>query len=177
MFLDDDTFLMDPSTTKRTHNLLEKSRADFFLGATRYWTYPFDWFKRISEACLYDFKQRKFTFLSGDLRLRPECHGRFEFDPEFADLLSVSFIANYGWIRRSAFESVGGFDPRFELGDDDLMTYRLQEKFLGVADPGVAVVHMSHGRLTQLSESEWGLLEGEIGDFCTLSYIRSLRGN
>jgi len=139
LFIDDDTVLSSDYTIKKTIDAAEDY--DFACAANRYWT-PLNWDEKID---IHD------TILSTRNILNKISYIPKGVDREtgLMDLTHLSFIGNYGFIKRNIFEKMGGFPEHYKgwgMEDTHLMynlcinnfSYRLLKY------ENISVYHLNH---------------------------------
>lgn len=149
LFLDDDTLLTERDALRGVVDLAAKF--DYACGAKRRWTSVY-WYKHVqSRQSITSALQtlRDLSFLPSGLNAQVG----------FRDLNEYTFIGNFGVIRRSVFESSGGFDERFRgwgLEDTDLMMRLCLDGYHHalLGDHGISVIHLTHARETNTSYLE-----------------------
>ena len=116
---------------------------DFCCGAKRLWT-PMNWGDLIKEIYPIEHIRRILRAIS----FCPYSVNRSS-DHNIRAYYNFSYIGNFGAIKRSIFDLVGGFDESF-IGwgsqDTDLMMRLCYKEFSHhiLADDGIKVYHLSH---------------------------------
>ena len=163
VFLDGDTAVGGVNTLSKVFNF---SRTfSYGYGAKRYWSYPPSYFERNASLYISRVKHQDFEWMFESSRsYLPE---GIDVKSGYLDLSGFSFIGNFGFVKRSLFDSVGGFDSRFTAygGEDDFFAYRLYceepDGFINLAQH-LRVLHISHSTLstdTDRNRQAWSLLK------------------
>lgn len=139
LFLDDDVILAYTDYFARVLSIMK--HCDFCCGAKRYWT-PTNWHDYISLN--YPFKHN--LLILDDISYRPQSIERRSGDRNCSE---YSYIGNFGAIRRSVFDKIGGFDEEYEgwlYQDTDLMMRLVYEKYTYevLAYTDMKCFHLSH---------------------------------
>lgn len=178
LFMDDDTILGNEQTLKKALKKIDKTNADFFLGAKRLWTTPIGWFENNSELLLSDIKKKDFSRFVEHSTNEISDVSRNE---EELNALKTTFIANFGIIRKRIFDIIQMFDEELDLCDDDFLTFQLARAFNGVSSREVSVYHVNHKPIGNSNYSDYffklyeeKLRTNNSEDFCTLKYINSI---
>lgn len=138
-FLEDDTILLDKHALSTIHEL--SSRFDHGYGAKRLWTKP-GWFTKKTKAVLKELENGQNDLLKANLgpppsNVRGSGQGILE---------QWSFIANFGFCRKDAFEKCGGFPDLKGYGfDDDFLMSHLYDKGYSLTLlKDLSVAHVTH---------------------------------
>lgn len=140
LFMDDDVIIGKNNFIESVENVIRNE--DFYCGAKRFWT-TIDWYKYLSEELPNNHIQQILKYKS----FLPKTVDRLTGERIYRD---YTFIGNFGAIKKSVFEKVGGFDENYKswgYQDGDLMmrlcyhnyTYRL------MSEDDIFVYHLSHG--------------------------------
>lgn len=145
VFVEDDTIIKDLNSFSRI--LEHASCFDFGFGAKRLWT-TVDWFQKHSEELLDNIKAKDYKELVANSGEIHQSYRHLSDGDFFNTVQSYSFIANFGFVRKSAFQKAKGFPiyRHLDLSDDCLM-YRLFNndfRFKSLNDE--TVFHVSHFR-------------------------------
>lgn len=139
LFIDGDTILSSDRTIENTLNV--GSDYSFACGAIRYWT-PINWEEYVFKHDTY----RSWLNILKRISYLPKGVDR---NTGFMDVTHVSFIGNYGLIKRSIFEKIGGFPITYKgwgLEDTHLM-YLLclnNYDYYLLKDDNIMVYHLNH---------------------------------
>ena len=138
VFLDDDTYLVDRDALSMIHD--HNLEYDFMCGARRLWSHLF-WHRFVS----LDWSVSTTTSTLRDLAILPKGINR---QSGFRDLNEFTFIGNFGAVRRSAFDEVGGFSDNYVglgLEDTELMMRLCLKGFdHRILFDEISVVHLNH---------------------------------
>jgi len=141
IFLDDDTIIVDKEAFTKISKL--SYEYDYGYGAKRLWTEE-GWFRPMAKSVLDDI-------LMGDMRNllahsdSPKDGVRGPGDITLA-LQKVTFIANFGFCKKKAFQQIGGFPDYDDYGfEDDYLMFRLYEAgYKNSILDNLRVVHVNH---------------------------------
>ncbi len=139
IFLEDDTILLQADAFRVICELA--SKFDHGYGAKRLWTKP-GWFNKNSKRVLADLDNHSTKLLKANLgnpptNIRGHNQGVLE---------SWTFIANFGFCRRNAFEACGGFPDLKGYGfeDDFIMSHLYDKGFSLALLKNLTVGHVTH---------------------------------
>ncbi len=139
IFLEDDTILLQQDAFRTIRDLA--SKFDHGYGAKRLWTKP-GWFDKNSKKLLADLENGSTKNLKANLgnppaNIRGHNQGILE---------RWTFIANFGFCKRSAFEACGGFPDLQGYGfeDDFLMSRLYDQRFSLTLLKDLTVGHVTH---------------------------------
>lgn len=139
IFLEDDTILLQLDAFRMIRDL--SSQFDHGYGAKRLWTKQ-GWFGKYSKKVLADLENHSTKLLQANLgkppaKIRGHNQGILE---------NWTFIANFGFCRRSAFEACGEFPDLKGYGfeDDFLMSHLYEKKHSLALLKEIAVGHVTH---------------------------------
>ncbi len=145
VFIEADTIILDNNIFSEVLRI--SNSFDFGYGAKRLWTKE-KWFQHNSQFVLKQIMEGKYDFLKFNTGEYPLSFRKKADGEVFSLLQNYTFIANFGFCKRSIFLKLGGF-PIYSFLDlsDDCIIFRLFDggykfKFLG----DFSVVHVSHKR-------------------------------
>lgn len=153
VFLDGDTIVGEKNTLSQ---IVDFNRGfSYGYGAKRYWSYPPSYFEKNSSLYLSKIKDNDFDWIFESSRsFLPK---GIDINTGHRDLTGFSFIGNFGFVNRSLFERVGGFDNRFQTygGEDDYLAYRLYREepdgFKNFSEH-LRVLHINHPSFVDATE-------------------------
>ena len=143
LFIDDDTAILDNSAISKIIKLTNNFRYGF--GARRFWTKK----KRFSNRKVRDLIRSVRDYDKKQLLSTQDIYLPNLLIGEELHLERYSFPGNFGFVKKSLFENIGGFDKRFKGygGEDDYLAFLMFKK-----DPQgfkllydlIDVLHLSH---------------------------------
>ncbi len=139
VFIDDDTVVLNQDALRIVADAA--SRADYGYGAMRLWTYD-SWFQDNAKELLEDIQNGSVEKIREHAGFPPP---GIRGDSDIS-MQCKTFIANFGFARRSILLEIGGFPDFKGYGsEDDYVMFRLFEKNLSFAYlDNVTVVHVNH---------------------------------
>lgn len=141
VFIDEDALVLDENAL----NKIQKEAQIYAhgYGAKRAWTINEEWFSIHALRIKEDIKQNSYTFLQNNVG-NPSASIRQKSSTKY---LIRSFIGNFGYVERQAFEKVSGF-PEMFLGyglEDDAMCFLC---YLNLGKPAslqeIETIHITH---------------------------------
>lgn len=113
VFVDDDTILLTPHALRLIDEYVKLN--EYGCGASRLWTHPEGWFEGSSPKIFDDIRKGELKLLRDHLDL-PYNTKRWDSgeDEQVNIHLTRSYIANFGFVSRSAITKVDGFRKSFD---------------------------------------------------------------
>jgi glycosyltransferase involved in cell wall biosynthesis len=141
IFIDDDTIILDKTAFLKIYKLSQKF--DYGYGSKRLWTIKSS-FQKHSSIILKRMEVDDFNLLRKTSSKLKELPCREE--AKNKDLLTRTFIGNFGFCSKNAFNKSGGFLNLKHYGfeDDYLMFQLFKNNYKFVLMDDISVVHINH---------------------------------